>query len=62
MAKLKYTETAKHAALEAMQMMGSCGYASEYGIEEQVRKALAASICRGTNEIQREITSKSLGL
>ncbi len=62
MAKLKGTETAKRAALEAMQMMGGYGYASEYGMEEQVRKALAPPIYGGTNEIQREIISKSLGL
>ncbi|NKQ58896.1 acyl-CoA/acyl-ACP dehydrogenase [Amycolatopsis sp. K13G38] len=62
MAKLKCTEVAKHTALEAMQMMGGYGYAREYGMEGQVRKALAPPIYGGTNEIQREIISKSLGL
>lgn len=62
MAKLKCTETAKHTALEAMQLMGGYGYACEYGMEEQVRKALAPPIYGGTNEIQREIIGKSLGL
>ncbi|MGI6873323.1 MULTISPECIES: acyl-CoA dehydrogenase family protein [Amycolatopsis] len=62
MAKLKCTEIAKHTALEAMQMMGGYGYAREYGMEGQVRKALAPPIYGGTNEIQREIISKSLGL
>ena len=62
MAKLKCTETAKRATLEAMQMMGGYGYAKEYGMEEQVRKALAPPIYGGTNEIQREIIGKSLGL
>jgi alkylation response protein AidB-like acyl-CoA dehydrogenase len=62
MAKLKCTETAKHAALEAMQLMGGYGYACEYGMEEQVRKALAPPIYGGTNEIQREIIGKSFGL
>lgn len=62
MAKLKCTEIAKKAALEAMQMMGGYGYAREYGMEEQVRRSLAPTIYGGTNEIQREIISKSLGL
>jgi acyl-CoA dehydrogenase len=62
MAKLKCTEIAKHAALEAMQLMGGYGYAREYGMEGQVRRALAPPIYGGTNEIQREIISRSLGL
>ena len=62
MAKLKCTETAKAAALEAMQMMGGYGYAREYGMEQQVRTALGPPIYGGTNEIQREIISRNLGL
>jgi len=62
MAKLKVTETAKHIALEGMQMMGGYGYASEYDMERHVRVALAPPIYAGTNEIQREIISGSLGL
>jgi acyl-CoA dehydrogenase len=60
MAKLRCTEIAKNTALEAMQMMGGYGYAREYGMEGQVRKALAPPIYGGTNEIQREIIAKSL--
>ena len=62
MAKLKSTETAKHVALEAMQLMGGYGYAREYGMEGQVRSALAPPIYGGTNEIQREIIGRGLGL
>ncbi|GLZ48141.1 acyl-CoA dehydrogenase [Actinomycetospora sp. NBRC 106375] len=62
MVKVRATETAKHVALEAMQMMGGYGYAREYGMERQVRAALAPPIYGGTNEIQREIISRSLGL
>jgi alkylation response protein AidB-like acyl-CoA dehydrogenase len=36
------------------------GYAREYGMEGQVRRALAPPIYGGTNEIQREIIAKSL--
>ena len=60
MAKMRCTEIAKNTALEAMQMMGGYGYTREYGMEGQVRKALAPPIYGGTNEIQREIIAKSL--
>jgi acyl-CoA dehydrogenase len=60
MAKLRCTEIAKNTALEAMQMMGGYGYAREYGMEFQVRRALAPPIYGGTNEIQREIIAKRL--
>jgi acyl-CoA dehydrogenase len=62
MAKLKSTQVAKNTTLEAMQLMGGYGYAREYGMEGQVRRALAPPIYGGTNEIQREIISKQLGL
>jgi isovaleryl-CoA dehydrogenase len=62
MAKLKATEVAKHVALEGMQMMGGYGYASEYDMERHVRATLVMSIYGGTNEIQREIVSKTFGL
>ncbi|MGW1026791.1 acyl-CoA dehydrogenase family protein [Streptomyces sp. NPDC002577] len=60
MAKMRCTEIAKNTALEAMQMMGGYGYAREYGMEGQVRRALAPPIYGGANEIQREIIAKSL--
>jgi acyl-CoA dehydrogenase len=62
MAKMRTTEVAKTVALEAMQMMGGNGYAREYGMEGQVRRALAPPIYGGTNEIQREIIAKNIGL
>ncbi|MGV9710971.1 acyl-CoA dehydrogenase family protein [Gordonia sp. NPDC003424] len=62
MAKMRCTEVAKNTSLEAMQMMGGYGYAREYGMEGQVRRALAPPIYGGTNEIQREIIAKSVGL
>jgi alkylation response protein AidB-like acyl-CoA dehydrogenase len=61
-AKLKCTEVAKHAALEGVQLMGGNGYSVEFGMEQQVRKALAPPIYGGANEIQRDIIGKSLGL
>jgi alkylation response protein AidB-like acyl-CoA dehydrogenase len=61
MAKLKATEVAKTTALEAMQLMGGYGYSVEYGMEAQVRTALAPPIYGGANEIQREIIGRSYG-
>ena len=62
MSKLKATETAKRATLEAMQMMGGYGYAVEYDMERQVRTAVVTTIYGGTSEIQRDIIGKTLGL
>lgn len=62
MAKLKCTEVAKAAALLGMQLMGGNGYSVEFGMEMQVRKALAPPIYGGANAIQREIIGKSYGL
>jgi alkylation response protein AidB-like acyl-CoA dehydrogenase len=62
MAKVKTSEVAKQIALEGMQMMGGYGYATEYDMESHVRHALVLPIYAGTNEIQRDIISGSLGL
>lgn len=60
MAKLRCTELAKRAALEAIQIFGGNGFTVEYGIEGQLRKAIAPTIYGGTNEIQKDIIAKSL--
>lgn len=62
MVKLKVTETAKHIALEGMQMMGGYGYATEYGMEGHVRSTLVGTIFGGTSEVQRDIIGKTFGL
>ncbi len=62
MAKVKSTETAKKVALEGVQLMGGYGYAVEFGMEAHLRRAIAPTIYAGTNEIQREIISTTLGL
>jgi alkylation response protein AidB-like acyl-CoA dehydrogenase len=62
MTKLKATQLAKDVSLEGMQMMGGYGYATEYDMERHVRAALVMPIYAGTNEIQREIISKTYGL
>jgi alkylation response protein AidB-like acyl-CoA dehydrogenase len=62
MAKIKTSEVAKRVALEGMQMMSGHDHATEYDMESHVRHSLVLPIYVGTNEIQREIISGSLGL
>ncbi|KQY01275.1 hypothetical protein ASD37_29980 [Mycobacterium sp. Root135] len=62
MVKLKATELAKLSTLECMQMLGGYLYATEYGMEELVRSALASTNVGGTSEVQRDIIAKTLGL
>lgn len=62
MAKVKMTEVAKRIALEGVQMMGGYGYAVDFGMESHLRHSIAPTIYAGTNEIQREIISATMGL
>lgn len=60
MAKERATEIAKHAALEGIQMHGGNGFTREYGMESQLRAAIAPPIYGGANEIQRDIIAKGI--
>ena len=62
MAKLAASELAKKTALEAVQMAGGYGYATEYPMERHLRSAVVTTIYGGTSEIQRNIIAKTLGL
>ncbi|MEU7872071.1 acyl-CoA dehydrogenase family protein [Dactylosporangium sp. NPDC049140] len=62
MAKLKATETARRVTLDAMQMMGGYGYATEYDMERLVRSSIVSTVYGGTSEIQREIIARTYGL
>lgn len=62
MAKLKATEVSKAMSIEGMQMMGGYGYSTEFDMVQHLRVSLGATIFGGTNEIQREIIGRSLGL
>ncbi|AMM20941.1 acyl-CoA dehydrogenase [Frondihabitans sp. PAMC 28766] len=62
MAKLKGSETFKKTTLEAVQLMGGYGFGSEWGMEQQLRTAIAPTIYGGANEVQREIVARGLGL
>ena len=51
--KLFVSESYIKACKDAMQIFGAYGYTKEYGIERELRDALACSIYSGTNEMQR---------
>lgn len=51
--KLFVSESYISACKDAMQIFGAYGYTREYGLEREMRDALACSIYSGTNEMQR---------
>jgi alkylation response protein AidB-like acyl-CoA dehydrogenase len=60
--KLVVSEANVASALAAMQIFGGRGYTSEYGIEADLRNAVAGTIYSGTSEIQRLRVATMLGL
>lgn len=60
MAKSRCTDIARNAALEGIQMHGGNGFTREYGMEGQLRAAIAPPIYGGANEVQRDIIAKAL--
>ena len=61
MAKLYASDTAMHAALEAVQIHGGYGYTDEYVVSRFYRDAKILQIGEGTNEIQRLVIARLLG-
>lgn len=51
--KLFVSESYISACKDAMQIFGAYGYTNEYGLEREMRDALACSVYSGTNEMQR---------
>ena len=62
MAKLHVSESAVQSALDAVQIMGSRGYLREGDVERDLRDALGARVYSGTNEMQRVLIARLLGL
>ncbi|OEJ22368.1 acyl-CoA dehydrogenase family protein [Streptomyces subrutilus] len=62
MAKLVTSEANVASALNAVQIFGGNGYMAEYGIEKELRNAVAGTIYSGTSEIQRNRIASLLGL
>jgi len=61
-AKLFATETAKKAALAAVQIMGGYGYSMEFDAQRFLRDSLALPIGGGTSEILRNVIARKIGL
>ena len=60
--KLHLSESWVRNALGALQIHGAAGYATELGIERDLRDALASRIYSGSSAIQRMIIAEFLGL
>jgi alkylation response protein AidB-like acyl-CoA dehydrogenase len=61
-AKVYAAEAAVASALDAIQMHGGYGYATDTGIECALRDAVGGRIYSGTSEVLRNIISHELGL
>jgi alkylation response protein AidB-like acyl-CoA dehydrogenase len=61
-AKLLTSEANLASSLSAVQIFGGNGYMAEYGLEKDVRNAVAGTIYSGTNEIQYNRIASMLGL
>jgi alkylation response protein AidB-like acyl-CoA dehydrogenase len=62
MAKLVASECNVASALAAVQIFGGNGYMAEYGLEKDLRDAVAGTIYSGTSEVQRNRIASMLGL
>ncbi|MCE7081107.1 acyl-CoA dehydrogenase family protein [Streptomyces sp. ST2-7A] len=60
--KLLVSEHNLSSALAAVQLFGGNGYTAEYGVEQDLRNAVAGTIYSGTSEIQRNRIATMLGL
>lgn len=62
MAKVLVSESLVKTALETIQVFGGNGYMVEYEVERALRDAVGSRIYSGTNEMQRNIIARWLGL
>lgn len=61
-AKLIASEGNLRSALDAVQIFGGNGYASEFGLEKDLRDAVGGTIYSGTSEIQRARIARLMGV
>ncbi|MFO0961157.1 MAG: acyl-CoA dehydrogenase family protein [Isosphaeraceae bacterium] len=62
MAKIHVSESATQNSLAAIQVFGALGFTVENGAERELRDSIGAGIYSGTNDIQRNILARRLGL
>lgn len=59
MVKLHLSESLLASSLDAVQVRGAYGYATDLGLERMVRDALGARIYSGTSDIQRNLIARA---
>ena len=62
MAKCFASDVAMQVTTDAVQFLGGYGYTTEFPVERMMRDAKITQIYEGTNQIQRMVISKKLGL
>ncbi|HVK19783.1 MAG TPA: acyl-CoA dehydrogenase family protein [Actinokineospora sp.] len=62
MTKLVVSEANVASAMAAVQVFGGYGYLAEYGMEKELRNAVAGPIYSGTSEVQRQRIAAMVGL
>ncbi|MEZ4699109.1 MAG: acyl-CoA dehydrogenase family protein [Rhodothermales bacterium] len=62
MTKIFVAEALVQTALDTVQIFGGNGFTTEYEVERALRDSIGGKIYSGTNEIQRNILAKWLGL
>jgi alkylation response protein AidB-like acyl-CoA dehydrogenase len=62
MAKLHVSRCFVDNSLDAIQLFGAAGYAAETGIERDLRDSVGSLIYSGTNDIQKNLIARGLGL
>jgi alkylation response protein AidB-like acyl-CoA dehydrogenase len=62
MAKLYLSESFVESSLDAIRTLGGYGYMTEFEVERDLRDSIGGTIYSGTNDIQRNIIARLLGL
>ncbi len=62
LAKLHVSECYVQNSLDAIQIFGASGFVTETGIERELRDSVGSLIYSGTNDIQKNIIARELGL
>jgi alkylation response protein AidB-like acyl-CoA dehydrogenase len=62
LAKVAVSEAAVANGVDAVQIFGGSGYLSSNGIEQNLRDSVPSTIFSGSNEVQRELVAREMGL
>nr|UNQ78283.1 acyl-CoA dehydrogenase family protein [Microbispora sp.] len=62
LAKVAVSEAAVSNSVDAIRIFGGAGYLTETGVEADLRDTVPSTVFSGTNEIQRDLIARGLGL